>query len=138
MTGRAKAQSVDAYIAAFPPEVRAVLQRLRATVMEVVPEAIERISYGIPAFTLDGTLVYFAAFKRHIGVYPPVRGDAKLLRALAPYRGEKGNLAFPLDEPMPYALIKRVVRARVREQRAARAKPRTAVRRAGTRNAGAR
>jgi uncharacterized protein YdhG (YjbR/CyaY superfamily) len=69
----------------------------------------------MPAFALDGDLIYFAAFKKHIGVYPPVRGDEKLSKELSRYRGEKGNLKFPLDEPIPYELITRVVKFRVKE-----------------------
>ena len=75
----------------------------------------------MPAFALDGDIIYFAAFKKHIGIYPPVQGDAELRRDLAPYRNEKGNLAFPLAEPMPWALLERVVAARVSEHLQARA-----------------
>jgi uncharacterized protein YdhG (YjbR/CyaY superfamily) len=71
----------------------------------------------MPTFTLKGNLVHFAAFKEHIGLYPPVKGDEKLQAALAPYRGQKGNLKFPLDEPIPYDLIRSIVRFRVKEQR---------------------
>jgi uncharacterized protein YdhG (YjbR/CyaY superfamily) len=91
------------------------------------PEATELISYRMPAFKQGGILVYFAAFKRHIGLFPPVRGDAKLAKALAPYAGPKGNLKFSLDEPMPYALIKRIVRLRVK-QCSAKARAQTAKR----------
>lgn len=110
-------KNIDAYIKAFSPEVRAILEKIRSTIRSVAPEAVEKISYRMPAFFLDGVLIYFAAFKQHIGVYPPVKGDAKLMKDLAPYLGEKGNLKFPLDEPMPYGLIKRVVQARVKAQR---------------------
>ena len=78
------------------------------------PDAEEAISYKIPAFTMNGVVVYFAAFKNHIGVYPPVKGDAALLRAVSPYAGEKGNLRFPLDRPIPYDLIKRITKHRVK------------------------
>ena len=71
----------------------------------------------MPAFTLDGDLIYFAAFKKHIGIFPPVRGDESLSKELSRFRGEKGNLKFPLDQPIPYALIRRVVRFRVKEHR---------------------
>lgn len=115
--------TIDAYIAAFPPKVQAILKKIRLTIKKAAPKATETISYKIPAFALDGILVYFAAYKNHIGIYPPLRGDDKLLKALAPYRGEKGNLKFPLDEPMPYGLIARVVKQRLKEQAAkARAK----------------
>jgi len=107
-------KNIDDYIAAFSPRVRAILNKVRATVGKAAPGAEERISYGIPAFALHGNLVYFAAFKNHIGIYPPVR-DQKLKKAVAIYAGERGNLRFPLDKPIPYALIGRIVKARVRE-----------------------
>ena len=107
-------KNIDDYIAAFSPRVRAILKKVRATVRKAAPRAEERISYGIPAFALHGNLVYFAAFKNHIGFYPPVR-DQKLKKAVAIYAGEKGNLRFPLDQPIPYALIGRIVKVRVRE-----------------------
>jgi uncharacterized protein YdhG (YjbR/CyaY superfamily) len=110
--------SIDDYIAPFPPKVRSILKKLRATIHKAAPEATETISYRMPAFTLDGVLIYFAAFKGHIGVYPPVRGDARLEKAVAPYAGEKGNLRFPFDEEIPYALVERIVKLRVKQNRA--------------------
>ncbi|MFN8065836.1 MAG: DUF1801 domain-containing protein [Vicinamibacterales bacterium] len=121
---RPGAREVDAYIAACPTEVQPLLERIRATVRSVAPDAEETISYRMPAFFLDGALIYYAPFKKHIGLFPPVKGDAAMNTALAPYRGPKGNLQFPLDKKMPFGLIKRVVQARVREQREARAKRR--------------
>ena len=106
--------TIDEYIALQPREVQAILRRIRATVRKAVPAAAETISYRMPAFVLDGHLVYFGAFKNHIGLYPPVR-DLALLRETSVYAGEKGNLRFSLDEPIPYALIARIVEARVRE-----------------------
>ena len=85
------------------------------TIRKAAPKADEKISYKMPAFALDGDLIYFAAFKKHIGVFPPVRGDKKLSKELSRYRGEKGNLKFPLDEPIPYELITRVVKVRLKE-----------------------
>jgi len=114
-TERLKPVNVNAYIAAFPPEVQAILEKVRLTVRQAAPDAQEIISYQIPAFTLNGVLVYFAAFKKHIGFYPPIQGDAKLVAAVAPYAGEKGNLRFPLDQPIPYGLIKRMVKLRVKQ-----------------------
>jgi uncharacterized protein YdhG (YjbR/CyaY superfamily) len=111
-------RDIDEYIAAYPAEVQEILQKIRALIRTAVPAAGEKISYGIPTFTLNGNLIHFAAFKHHIGMYPPVAGDDKLDAALARYRGEKGNLRFPLDEPIPYNLIRRVVKARVHEQSA--------------------
>jgi uncharacterized protein YdhG (YjbR/CyaY superfamily) len=108
--------SIDDYIAACPPEVQPVLQRIRQIVREAAPEAQEVISYRMPAFRMSGILLYFAAFKKHVGLYPPVRGDARLEKALAPYMGEKGNLRFPLDQPIPYDLIGRIARLRVKQE----------------------
>ena len=118
--------SIDEYIAASDPEVQPILERIRRTINVAAPEAEEIISYRMPAFRLHGILVYFAAFKSHIGLYPPISGDAKLERALLPYAGPKGNLKFPLDRRIPYALIKRVVlfRARQNSVRAAARKKR--------------
>jgi uncharacterized protein YdhG (YjbR/CyaY superfamily) len=116
MTDRSGPGTIDEYIAAFPPEVRSILEKIRLTVRAAAPLAEEKISYRMPAFALDGILIYFAAFKKHIGVYPPVRGDEKLSKQLARFRGEKGNLKFPLDEPIPYKLISRIVKLRVKER----------------------
>jgi len=107
------ARDIDDYIAGFPPEVQKVLQQVRATIRAAAPQATERISYQMPAFFQDGVLAYFGGFRKHIGFYPPVSGDAKLLREAAPYAGEKGNLRFPLDRPVPYDLIRRIVEARL-------------------------
>jgi uncharacterized protein YdhG (YjbR/CyaY superfamily) len=117
-TGRRTPQSIDEYIGRFSPEVRAILERIRETIRSAAPDAQEAISYQIPAFTLNGALVYFAAFKTHIGFYPPVRGSASLERAASRYAGEKGNLRFPLDRPIPYRLIERVVKHRVKQNMA--------------------
>jgi uncharacterized protein YdhG (YjbR/CyaY superfamily) len=108
------------YIAGFPPKIRAILKEIRATVRAAAPEAQEVISYQMPAFKQNGILIYFAAFKAHIGVFPPVSGDARLEKALARYAGPKGNLRFPLDQPIPYDLIRRIVTLRMK-QNAARA-----------------
>ena len=108
--------TIDDYIAAARPEVQPILERIRNTIQQAAPAAKEKISYRMPAFTLDGALVYFAAFKQHIGFYPPVR-DEKLMVEASAYAGKKGNLRFPLDNPSPYALISKLVKARVRENR---------------------
>jgi len=114
-TGRTTPKTMDEYIAAFSPEVQAILERIRLTINNAAPDAQETISYQIPTFTLSGALVYFAAFKKHIGFYPPVTGDARLEKAISIYAGEKGNLRFPLDQPIPYGLIERIVRLRVKQ-----------------------
>lgn len=108
-------KNIDEYIARFSPEVQDILKRIRATIRKAAPGAQETISYQIPAFILNGALVYFAAFKNHIGLYPPVRDNASLEKAVSPYAGEKGNLRFRLDHPIPYRLIERIVRHRVKQ-----------------------
>lgn len=124
-SGSAAPASVDEYIAGFPPEVQAVLQRIRATVRAAAPDAEEIISYRMPAFRQGGILLYFGGFRSHVGLYPPVSGDPELEREAAPYAGEKGNLRLPLDRPIPYGLIERIVRSRLQQNRKKGAKPRT-------------
>jgi uncharacterized protein YdhG (YjbR/CyaY superfamily) len=111
----ATAKSVDAYIASSPSEVRSILQAIRTTVRNAAPSAEERISYGMPAYFLGGVLIYFAAHKKHIGFYPPIR-DKSLRLLVARYAGPKGNLQFPLSAPIPHALITKIVEARVKER----------------------
>ncbi|HEY0748412.1 MAG TPA: DUF1801 domain-containing protein [Steroidobacteraceae bacterium] len=115
MAGSEIPKTIDQYIKACSPAVRPALIKIRATIRRAAPNAVETISYRMPAFMLQGILVYFAAFKNHVGLYPPVRGDAKLQAAAAKYAGPKGNLKFPLDRPIPYGLIARIVKARVRQ-----------------------
>jgi uncharacterized protein YdhG (YjbR/CyaY superfamily) len=112
-TGQAKPESIDAYISDFPPEKQAVLEQIRQTIRAAAPDAEEAISYRMPTFKQKGILVHFAAFKAHIGLYPPIHGDASLEKAIAPFAGEKGNLRFPLDQPIPYDLIERIVKHQV-------------------------
>lgn len=114
-----KPVSVDAYIESFPEDVRAILQEVRRTIHDAVPGAGEKISYAIPAVTLDGkALVYFSGWQKHVSVYPIPTGDDALTRELEPYRAGKGTLKFPLGSPVPYELIRRVA-ARFAEQRQA-------------------
>lgn len=122
-------ETVDAYIARCPPNVRSILERIRRIVRRAVPDAEERISYRMPTFTWNGVLLHVAAFTNHIGLFPPVRGDARIERAAAPYAGPKGNLRFPLDEPIPYALIERIAKLRVKQNRAKSSGSKTARRR---------
>jgi len=116
--------NVDEYIKGFAPDVQAILQRVRQVIRESAPDAQEVISYRMPAFKQNGILLYFAAFKNHIGLYPPVSGDARIQKAAARYAGEKGNLRFPLDQPIPYDLIARIAALRVRQD-AAKSKQRS-------------
>jgi uncharacterized protein YdhG (YjbR/CyaY superfamily) len=113
---RKTAGDIDEYIADSPADVQKILEKIRATIRKAAPDAKEKISYCMPAFAQDGILVYFAAFKKHIGLFPPVKGDRELMKAVAPYAGPKGNLQFPLDAPIPYALIGKIVRLRVKEK----------------------
>jgi uncharacterized protein YdhG (YjbR/CyaY superfamily) len=114
-TVRPTPKTIDKYIASFSPDVQAILKKIRLTIRKAAPDAQETISYNIPTFTLNGTLVHLAAFKKHIGFFPPVRGDARLEKAASIYAGEKGNLRFPLDQPIPYSLIERLVKLRVKQ-----------------------
>ena len=110
-----KPVNIDEYIATFAPEVQAILEQVRATIRKAAPKAEEVVSYQMPAFRGNTVLVYFAAWKKHIGLYPPVSGDAKLEKDVKPYAGPKGNLQFPMAEPIPYDLISRIVKHRVKQ-----------------------
>lgn len=105
--------TVDEYIEAFPAPVQAVLRAVRSAVREAAPDAEERISYRMPAFFQHGVVVYFGAFKNHLGLFPPVR-EPMLIAQVAPYAGPKGNLRFPYSEPMPLELIAAIVQARLK------------------------
>jgi uncharacterized protein YdhG (YjbR/CyaY superfamily) len=111
-------RTVDEYISTFPPAVRAKLERLRASIRDAAPEAVEKIGYGMPAYYLDGPLAYFAAFKNHIGFYPTPRGIEAFMKRLARYKSSKGSVQFPLDEEPPYDLVKEIVAMRAEENRA--------------------
>jgi uncharacterized protein YdhG (YjbR/CyaY superfamily) len=125
-TSAATPATIDEYIAAAPAAVRPILREIRRVARAAAPNAEEVVSYRMPALRQQGILVYFAAFKEHVGLFPPVRGDAKLEKALAAYAGPKGNLKFPLDQPMPYALIRRIVKLRVKQNMARAAKRKSA------------
>ena len=107
--------SIDDYIAGFPQDVQQKLQDLRRIIREAAPEASEKISYQMPTFALNGNLVYFAAYKNHIGFYPSTSGITHFKKELSKYKGAKGSVQFPLDKPMPLDLIKRIVKFRVKE-----------------------
>jgi uncharacterized protein YdhG (YjbR/CyaY superfamily) len=110
-----RAKDIDGYISQFPADVQAILQKVRTTISGAAPEAKETMSYLMPAFKQHGMLVYFAAWEKHIGLYPPISGDKALAKAVARYAGPKGNLQFPLNEPIPYDLIQRIVKLRVKQ-----------------------
>ncbi|WP_438445024.1 iron chaperone [Gorillibacterium sp. sgz5001074] len=109
--------TIDAYIGQFPPDIREILTEIRRIIREEAPEAGEKIGYVMPTFTLNGNLVHFAAFKHHIGFYPAPSGIEAFQEELSAYKGAKGSVQFPLGEPVPYDLIRRIVRYRVEENR---------------------
>ncbi len=108
-------KTIDDYIAGFPPEVQGILENIRRTVRKAAPEAKETIKYDMPAFTLNGNLVYFAAFQKHIGFYSVPTGVKEFEKDLAPYQQGSGSVQFQLDEPIPYGLISKIVKYRARE-----------------------
>lgn len=110
-----KPKDIEDYISKFPADVQAILQNVRETIRHAAPDAKEVISYMMPAFKQHGILVYFAAWEKHIGMYPPISGNKTLEKAIARYAGPKGNLQFPLDEPIPYDLMERIVKLRVKQ-----------------------
>ena len=115
MANRSTANSIDEYIAAFPPETQKALAELRALIKASAPDATETISYAIPTFDLNGHLVHFAGYERHIGFYPTGRGIEAFKEELKPYKSGKGSVQFPLGRPMPTDLIRRIVEFRVEE-----------------------
>ena len=108
-------KTIDDYIAGFPPDVRDILESIRAVIRAAAPDAEETISYQMPTFTLKGNLVHFAAFKKHIGFYPTPTGIEAFKDELSTYAGGKGSVQFPLDKPIPLDLIRRIVEFRVQE-----------------------
>ena len=114
-TGASISESIDTYIAAFPPEVQTLLQQMRQTIQQAAPKATEAISYQIPTFRLQGNLVHFAGFKKHIGFYPGAVGIAAFQDDLVGYKYAKGSVQFPLDQPLPLALVAKMVKFRVKQ-----------------------
>lgn len=112
---KASFTTIDEYIATFPKETQTILEEIRATIKAAAPEAQEKISYQMPTFFLNGNLVHFAAFKNHIGFYPVPSGIEKFKKELSVYEQGKGSARFPLDKPMPLALITKIVKFRVKE-----------------------
>lgn len=108
-------KTIDEYIAEFPAETQEILQELRKVIRAAAPGAAEKISYQMPAFDQNGTLVYFAAFKDHIGFFPTAEGKEAFKEELSQYKGGRGTVQFPLGSPLPYDLIARIVRHRVEE-----------------------
>ena len=114
-TKKTTPQNIDEYIAGFPKDIQAILQEIRKTVKKAAPQATEKISYQMPTFYLNGNLVHFAAFKHHIGFYPTPSGTEKFQKEISEYKAAKGSIQFPLDEPIPYDLITKIVEFRVKE-----------------------
>ena len=109
-------RTIDEYTKTFPEDVQIILEKIRQTIREAAPEAVEAISYGIPTFKLNGRyLVYFAAWKNHIGFYPMPSGAKAYKKELSVYKQGKGSIQFPLDKPIPYDLVRKIVIFRVRE-----------------------
>ena len=108
-------KTIDEYISMFPEDVRTILKNLRQTIRDAAPEAQETINYQMPTFTLNGNLVHFAAFKNHIGFYPTPPGMEAFKDELSAYKGAKGSVQFPIDQPLPLPLIRRIVEYRVKE-----------------------
>jgi len=107
--------SIDEYISQFPEEVQAILKKLREIIKKAAPEAIEKISYQMPTFYLNGNLVHFAAFQKHIGFYPTPSGIEAFQEEISQYKWAKGSVQFPIDQPIPYDLVERIVLYRVKE-----------------------
>lgn len=109
-------KNIDEYIAGFPDEVQAILQKIRSTIRKAAPNAEETISYKMPTFNLNGHyLVYFAAYKKHVAIYPVPAGDEKFNQEISAFQSGKGTLQFPLDQPIPYRLISKVVKFSVQD-----------------------
>jgi uncharacterized protein YdhG (YjbR/CyaY superfamily) len=115
MKARRKFGTIDEYIETFPPDVQKILERLRHTIRKAVPEAEEVISYQMPAFKLKGNLVYFAALKKHIGFFPTASGVAAFKKELSDYATSPGTVQFPLNKPIPYDLVTKIVLFRKKE-----------------------
>lgn len=108
-------KTIDEYLAGFPPETQAILAKIRAIIHEEAPGVEEAIAYGIPTFRLQSNLVHFAGYQKHIGFYPTPAGIEAFNRQISAYKHAKGSVQFPLDQPMPYDLIRAMVRFRVRQ-----------------------
>lgn len=111
----AKPKSIDEYISAFPKETQDLLNKICAAIQKAAPKAVVKISYGIPTFVLNGNLVHFAAYKNHIGFYPAPSGIIAFKKELSDYKYSKGAVQFPIEKPIPFSLITKIVKFRVKE-----------------------
>ena len=116
---RAQVETIDNYIAGFPDDVQKLLKQMKEIISKAAPKAEEAIKYAMPTFTLHGNLVHFAGYKNHIGFYPAPSGIESFKEELSKYKNSKGAVQFPLDKPLPVALITKIVKFRVRESLAA-------------------
>lgn len=114
-TDQTAPKDIDEYIAGFPNDVQKILEKIRLTIRKAAPDAEETIKYQMPTFTLNGNLIHFAAFKKHIGLYPVPRGSETFKDELSKYEGAKSTVRFPLDKPIPFALISKIVKFRVKK-----------------------
>jgi uncharacterized protein YdhG (YjbR/CyaY superfamily) len=114
-TARRQFTSIDEYIGTFPEDVKDILNNIRQTIKDAAPDAEEAIKYQMPTFVLHGNLVHFAAFKHHIGFYPTPSGTETFKKELSPYKTAKGSIQFPIDQPLPMPLIRKIVKFRVKE-----------------------
>jgi uncharacterized protein YdhG (YjbR/CyaY superfamily) len=112
---RSPAKNIDDYIERFPKDIQKMLEEMRTTIQKAAPQAEEAIKYAMPTFVLNGNLVHFAAFKNHIGFYPAPQGIEEFKKELAKYNGSKGAVQFPLDKPLPLALVSKIVKFRVKK-----------------------
>jgi uncharacterized protein YdhG (YjbR/CyaY superfamily) len=110
--------TIESYLETFPESTQALLQQIREIVQEMAPDATEKISYGIPAFALNGTFIYYAAYKGYISLYPAPRGEPEFQAELEHYKGGKGTVQFPLDQPLPIDLITRIVQFQIAQDQA--------------------
>jgi len=108
-------KTIDEYIATFPEEVQQQLNQIREVIKKTAPQAEEKIGYGMPTFTLNGNLIHFAAYKNHIGLYPAPQAIEEFKEELSCYKGAKGAVQFPLDKPMPLALIEKITKYRIQK-----------------------
>jgi len=115
LTHKKQFKTIDEYVKTFPGDVQSILEKMRQAIRKAAPEAVEAISYQIPTFKLNGNLVHFAAFKNHIGFYPTSSGIEAFKKELSPYKGAKGSVQFPIEKPIPYDLVKKIVIFRMKE-----------------------
>jgi uncharacterized protein YdhG (YjbR/CyaY superfamily) len=111
--GQSEPKDIDEYISGFPEDVQKILEEIRTTIRKAAPDAEETIKYQMPTFTLNGNLVHFAAYKKHIGFYPVPRAVEEFKKALSAYEGAKSTVRFPLDKPIPFGVISKIVKFRV-------------------------